>query len=450
LPGSAIIKAPFVNLITYQSARDLVTQFRRSQLANPTDRSSLPIAELNPLLNPLLAKNMGRWAEVYFNAVPEKREEAVQGLLRQLVAEEAGARSEAIHEPAGSRNAREIFAEPAREGSSLSTERHAERSAAVTCPACGHENAIGQRFCGMCGAGLAVQQSADYSSAQRQEALQQETLRQELAFREPDSHNEYARSEYGRREYSEGREELNEYYRASEDEEKEQHLRRMFELTPSYSDSHSPYRIVIASAVAIVAVVLVIVAWRSGQVASAVMRLRGETPPATTQQQTPPLQSSAPQDSLAAQNANTENSGAANAAAPQSQSAAQSPQEKQAQEKRPEETDTPKKALARDTAQPESAVAKLQPVSAVDNGGEELATAQRYLQTNRAEAAQWLWKSVAKRNLEATLLLSDLYLRGEGVGKNCDQARILLDAAATRGSKEAGVRLSHMQAFGCQ
>jgi len=95
-----------------------------------------------------------------------------------------------------------------------------------------------------------------------------------------------------------------------------------------------------------------------------------------------------------------------------------------------------------------------EPVSA--NGAEELAIAQRYLnaaagqERNSSEAAKWLWKAIAKHNADATLLLSDLYLKGDGVEKNCDQARVLLDAAAGRGMKGAGDRLRHLQAFGCQ
>jgi TPR repeat protein len=90
------------------------------------------------------------------------------------------------------------------------------------------------------------------------------------------------------------------------------------------------------------------------------------------------------------------------------------------------------------------------------NGAEELAIAQRYLSgtdgqaRNSAEGAKWLWKAIAKHNADATLLLSDLYLKGDGVPKNCDQARVLLDAAAVRGMKGAGDRLRHLQAFGCQ
>ena len=55
-------------------------------MPRPTDETpnSLPDPELNPLLNPVLGAHMGRWAEVYFTAPPEKREEAVSELLREL------------------------------------------------------------------------------------------------------------------------------------------------------------------------------------------------------------------------------------------------------------------------------------------------------------------------------------------------------------------------------
>jgi TPR repeat protein len=88
---------------------------------------------------------------------------------------------------------------------------------------------------------------------------------------------------------------------------------------------------------------------------------------------------------------------------------------------------------------------------------EELAMAEKYLRGNNQgaardnrEAAQWLWKAVGKGNLTATITLSDLYLRGDGVPKSCDQARLLLDAAARKGKASAADRLRNLQAFGCQ
>jgi TPR repeat protein len=57
---------------------------------------------------------------------------------------------------------------------------------------------------------------------------------------------------------------------------------------------------------------------------------------------------------------------------------------------------------------------------------------------------------MATHNGQATLLLADLYLKGDGVSKNCDQARVLLDSAARKGVQGAGDRLRNLRAFGCQ
>ena len=82
--------------------------------------------------------------------------------------------------------------------------------------------------------------------------------------------------------------------------------------------------------------------------------------------------------------------------------------------------------------------------------------AQHYLDGTNAhahdngEAAKWLWKAIAKHNGPAMVALADLYLKGNGVSKNCDQARVLLDSAALRGVAGAGQRLRNLQAFGCQ
>jgi localization factor PodJL len=90
------------------------------------------------------------------------------------------------------------------------------------------------------------------------------------------------------------------------------------------------------------------------------------------------------------------------------------------------------------------------------NGSEELTIAESYLNgtqgraSDNAEAAKWLWRSVAKQNSSAALMLSDLYLKGTGVAKNCDQARMLLDIATRKGAAGAANRLRNLQAFGCQ
>jgi TPR repeat protein len=48
------------------------------------------------------------------------------------------------------------------------------------------------------------------------------------------------------------------------------------------------------------------------------------------------------------------------------------------------------------------------------------------------------------------VLLSDLYLRGDGVPRSCDQARLLLVAAAKRGSPLAAQHLRSLESQGCR
>ncbi len=44
----------------------------------------LPDPRLNPMVNPRLGKNLGRWANVYYTTPPERREQAVLELVREL------------------------------------------------------------------------------------------------------------------------------------------------------------------------------------------------------------------------------------------------------------------------------------------------------------------------------------------------------------------------------
>jgi len=68
---------------------------------------------------------------------------------------------------------------------------------------------------------------------------------------------------------------------------------------------------------------------------------------------------------------------------------------------------------------------------------------------NAPDAARLLWKAVGRNNTEAALSLSQLYARGEGVPKNCDQARLLLVAAAKRGSSAAAQQLRQFDSAVC-
>jgi len=76
-----------------------------------------------------------------------------------------------------------------------------------------------------------------------------------------------------------------------------------------------------------------------------------------------------------------------------------------------------------------------QPADHTPPSDPEFAAGMRSLQgtgvaRNSAEAAHHLWQSVRKQNGSALVVLAGLYAQGDGVAKDCDQAKILLDAAA--------------------
>jgi hypothetical protein len=68
---------------------------------------------------------------------------------------------------------------------------------------------------------------------------------------------------------------------------------------------------------------------------------------------------------------------------------------------------------------------------------------------NPAEEVRALWSAVGQGNTAAEVTLARLYLIGGGVPKNCDQARVLLRAAAKKGNSEAISKLSQITRQGC-
>jgi hypothetical protein len=96
------------------------------------------------------------------------------------------------------------------------------------------------------------------------------------------------------------------------------------------------------------------------------------------------------------------------------------------------------------------------PAPEAENPGEsELILAWQYLEGQGGKprdptaASQLLWSAVKKGNLTAETTLANLYLRGEGVPKNCDQARVLLSAASDKGDPEARRKLLELNKTGC-
>jgi TPR repeat protein len=65
-------------------------------------------------------------------------------------------------------------------------------------------------------------------------------------------------------------------------------------------------------------------------------------------------------------------------------------------------------------------------------------------------ASQLLWSAVEKGNSTAEMDLADLYLHGDGVTRNCDQARVLLSVASQKGNAEAMQKLSDLNRTGCR
>jgi hypothetical protein len=68
--------------------------------------------------------------------------------------------------------------------------------------------------------------------------------------------------------------------------------------------------------------------------------------------------------------------------------------------------------------------------------------------SDSAAAAAWLWKATAKGNPEAPVRLADMYIKGDGVPKSCDQALVLLKSAAAKQNARARNRLGSMYATG--
>jgi hypothetical protein len=99
--------------------------------------------------------------------------------------------------------------------------------------------------------------------------------------------------------------------------------------------------------------------------------------------------------------------------------------------------------------------AKTASAADIATGQEEFSVAQDILrggnrQRDLSRAVELLWASVKKGHVPAEVTLADLYRRGDGVEKNCDQARVLLVAASKKGSFEARQILEQIAEHGCE
>ena len=426
-------------------------------MPDPTDKpesGTVPDPNLNPLSNPVLGQHMGRWAEVYFTTPPEKRREAVEELLRELAADSKGGktavensseRGEGPHQFMESRSSSEVVPLP------------------VVCRQCGEESPTSQRYCGTCGAVLTDGTSWPSSVAQ---ASKFQTVR--------GSAEEAPSAWFASSMLSAG-------LSASDDEEDFRSVAGdVPRFVPEYQPVHYRYRLYVGAALAVLIGLLVFVGWRNNAASSDGTAQGGRhpgslpaLPPSTQVTASSSPQGSgmkaAPPQSAPVASTSPELRNRSAAPAPQSPAAPQvsgtkapPPQSLPVASTTPELRNRAAAALQRYPAAPQLAADRTPlaentgvPGSGAD-GSDELAVAESYLNgrhgapRDSTEAVRWLWRSVAKQNATATLLLSDFYLRGDGVSKSCDQARLLLDAAARKGKTAAAERIRNLQAFGCQ
>lgn len=79
-------------------------------------------------------------------------------------------------------------------------------------------------------------------------------------------------------------------------------------------------------------------------------------------------------------------------------------------------------------------------------GADEMAKANNA--SDSAAEAAWLWKATAKGNPTAPVRLADMYIKGDGVPRSCEQAVVLLKTAAAKENALARNRLASMYGSG--
>ncbi len=355
-----------------------------STLENTAEAAdSLPKSDLNPLINPVLGRNLGRWAQVYFTSPPEKREEAIGELLRELECEVPEG------QPATARpETRE----------KMQSKPHVAVAPQLLCPVCQRSNQIGQRFCGYCAQPLTPEAERD--------------------------------SRYDTEESTEAG--ASAISAAGEDELQWLRDKSLSSFEPSEAPVRRGFRYLVVG-VFILLAAFGYLQWASQSRAGSPAQPSVVSSPSTSLQ---PLAQA--KDVSHPKPLDDRQPAAVSSIAPDS-----------SVNRKPSEAG-PRSEPSRQAIGPEPAKNETDGA-----GADELAAAQRYLEGRDAprdssQAAKWLWKAVGKQNPGAALMLADLYARGDGVAKSCDQARLLLVAAAKKGAPSAGLRLRNLESNGCQ
>jgi hypothetical protein len=225
------------------------------------------------------------------------------------------------------------------------------------------------------------------------------------------------------------------------------------------------WRIVVAYAAAVVFAAVVLLQWRSyrnetndGPIEIVERKIQAWMP--DNQEDADSDQTRTPADSGAS--ASTPSPQTEQPSQPQNRSSAekaQSPKPGPVAANPPPAGNSPKVTIPPPAAQSASSVAEKPkaPPTIQDNGPEvvvkasapgaaEMAKAKHA--SDAAAQAAWLWKATAKGNPDAPVLLADMYIKGEGVPRSCDQAVVLLKTAAVNENVRACNRLASMYATG--
>jgi hypothetical protein len=424
----------------------------QSQEKTP-EGTELPNPELNPLLNPTLGRHLGRWAQVYFTSPPEKREEAVGELLRELQGQPSTLPDQPPIQPHSSASGQDPpalgRAEPVETLRIL--EAVVAEPPAYQCAACGHVHTSPQRFCGMCGAALEADPISDAVAPAASPHRQPILTPTELAGFSP-------------------------AHESVHDDDSLSDIRWLREKSLS-GVSASSWRIAPRYAPAIVAVLAIGILFyaqsrpqRGPSQKGQKVATNAQGSPQSTEAKTPaetPTPASSPSNTPAKASERSPGSAATTPASTTLPPAAQSTQAAPAELANNRGPQTPAPPAANQVqaasrvaasgaanaspsqAAPQTAYA-LKPLS----GAAELAMAEDFLSgrthpRNSEEAAKYLWRAVGKENPSAILLLSNMYLVGDGVPKSCDQARLLLSAAARKGVPQAADKLRDLLRSGC-
>ncbi|HYL15159.1 MAG TPA: hypothetical protein VEV41_19120 [Terriglobales bacterium] len=347
----------------------------------PKSGENFPNPDLNPMTNPVLEKSLGRWAQVYYTSPPEKREQAVQELLREL-------------EGIAGKNAEKPPEKPPATSATEKTPAATSQQEALICPACLHKNQGRHRFCGFCGFPLETE------TAVAKEAAQSVPLPTPVD-----------RSEDGWQWLRE---------------------KNLAELARSQKPI-SPWNALLIVLVLLALGGASLLLWQNRlEFGGRVLPVSSKPAASARKSETPPTAAEKPaeMDLPPAQPGSTAKSQAVT-------------------------TTVPPESAGFGSAGGAAAVPGSGPGYSAEEGSQELVEGRRYLEgqgvpKNTAIAATWLWKSVARQNVNAVLLLSDLYVRGDGVPQSCDQARILLRAAAQKGSAQARDKLTSLERSGCR